>query len=285
MKTIPKYLFFSIVFVFFSACTEKIDIQLNEGENNRLVVEGGITDEYKIHSIKLTRSADYFYNQLPKAELQAQVRILSDNDTLFFIDGNNDGIYDSERFFAGIPEKNYTLKILLTDGSEYEATTTMKSILPIDSIRCEYAYEFDFEKNDFAYIYKVFLYAQEPPTYGDYYLWDLYIDDEPQTDTLKLKVFTDDMNVNGNYIYNFELFRIKPEKLKNDSATIKVSMQTISKAQYDFILSLLLETVFKGGPFDGPPANVTTNLSNGALGFFYANAITYTQTIVNKPYK
>ena len=54
--------------IFGTACTEKIDIDLNEGENNRLVVEGYISTDTMQHSVRLTRSTSYFYNQLATPE-------------------------------------------------------------------------------------------------------------------------------------------------------------------------------------------------------------------------
>jgi hypothetical protein len=158
----------------------------------------------------------------------------------------------------------------------------MNDALTLDSIRYEYAYEFDYEQKKFDYVYKLFLFAQEPATTGDFYLWDLYIDNQIQTDTLYKKLLTDDKNVNGNYIFNFEIFRLKKEQVIESQVNAKVSMQAISKAQYDFMLSVLFETVMKGSPFDGPPANIPTNLSNGALGFFYANPIIYVETTILK---
>ena len=102
------------------------------------------------------------------------------------------------------------------------------------------------------------------------------------TKYIKNKVLADDANINGNYIYDAELFRIEQEKITKDETTIKISMQAISKQQYDYNLAVLLETVYKGGPFDGPSANVPSNISNGALGFFSANSVTYVETTVFK---
>ena len=50
-------------------------------------------------------------------------------------------------------------------------------------------------------------------------------------------------------------------------------MYGISKEQYEHNTALMLETDWGGGPFSGPPANVPSNISNGALGFFSANAV------------
>ena len=67
---------------FATACTEGIDIDLNEGENNRLVVAGEITNEPGPYSVRLTRSTSYFYNQPAPAELGAKVTISDGVQTL-----------------------------------------------------------------------------------------------------------------------------------------------------------------------------------------------------------
>lgn len=64
------------------ACTESLDIDLNEGENNRLVVAGEITNEPGPYSVRLTRSTSYFYNQPAPAELGATVTISDGEQTL-----------------------------------------------------------------------------------------------------------------------------------------------------------------------------------------------------------
>jgi len=268
--------YFTILLILlFSACTERIDINLNTGENNRLVVEGGITNEKKIHRIKLTRSANYFANVEAPKELGAIVTISNDEQVFALTDDNNDGIYETASDTAGIPNKDYTLNIKLSNGSTYTANCFMKSVLPMDSITYMYERDFDPEVGRFDSVYKILIYAFEPEPIGDYYLWDLFLNDVAYTDTLSDKVFQDDGLINGNYITAAEFFRLSSSEIENDTVNVRVVMQSISKAQYNFILSVLLETVFKGSPFDGPPANVPTNISNGALGFFYANSTTY----------
>ena len=66
-----------------TACTEKMDIDLNEGENNRLVVEGYISTDTMQHSVRLTRSTSYFYNQPAAPEEGATVTISDSEGNIF----------------------------------------------------------------------------------------------------------------------------------------------------------------------------------------------------------
>ena len=47
-----------------------------------------------------------------------------------------------------------------------------------------------------------------------------------------------------------------------------------------YIYQLLTETVWNMGPLDGPPANPTGNINNGAMGFFLAYSIENITAIV-----
>lgn len=276
MKNITYIIF--VLFIFLSSCTEKIDFNLNSGANNRLVVDGSISDELKIHSVKLTRSINYFYNETAPAELDAKVTI-SDGENIFLLnDSDKNGIYTTDTV-AGIPGKTYTLDIKLKTGEEYSAQSYMKPVGTMDSLRYSYENETDFTGQE-LWFYTIYLYAAESPIPGDYYLWDLYIDNVIDTDTLKEKVFVDDVNVNGNYIFEWNMFKIEEEKIAKDTTEIEVKMLSIQKQQYDYNLSLLLETVYKGSPFDGPPANVPTNISNNGMGFFSANAVNTSKIII-----
>ncbi len=50
-------------------------------------------------------------------------------------------------------------------------------------------------------------------------------------------------------------------------------MYSISKAYYEFLSALMVETIWRGSPWDGPPANIPGNVSNGGNGFFRASDV------------
>jgi hypothetical protein len=268
-KLIYISLFFSILAY---SCTEVINLDLKNGENNRLVVEGSITNEYKIHEIKLSRSADYYFNQPALPELGASVSI-NDGDTIMsMVDTENKGIYKTEKSCAGKIDHAYTLNIITENGEQYSATDTIRPVSQMDSIKYEYGKsENPFDKK---YYYNINIFAQENPEPGNYYQWELFIDDQNATDTVSLKVFVSDDLVNGAYISNWTVYSFPDYKIKNDTSDIRLQMLSISKEKYYFYTAILLETSYSGGPFSGPAANIPTNISNGALGFFSASAVT-----------
>ena len=123
---------------------------------------------------------------------------------------------------------------------------------------------------------------QEPPTAGDYYQWELYIDGIHESDTLRKKSFVSDEFINGSYVANAPIYQIDESKIVNDTSVIKLQMLSISKEEYDFKIAVLLETDFSGAGFSGPPANIPSNVSNGAIGFFSASAVTEDSLLIFK---
>jgi len=61
-----------------------------------------------------------------------------------------------------------------------------------------------------------------------------------------------------------------------------VEQWNIGMEAWDVFWAVFNETEFNGGLFDAPPANVPTNVSNGAIGYFGAAAVTEIEAIVEE---
>ena len=57
-------------------------------------------------------------------------------------------------------------------------------------------------------------------------------------------------------------------------------MLSISKEAYDYFEAIMLETEYRGGPFDTPPADVPDNISGDAKGFFIASSVARAYMII-----
>jgi hypothetical protein len=262
------------------SCTEKYDVSLVDGNTNRLVVEGSITSEYKVHQVILSRTGSYFLNESTKRETGAQLSITDGDTVINLIDKENKGIYITDKEVAGKPGKTHTLNIRLKNGEIYSASEYMKPIMPFDSIKYEYAKsEIPF---DDSYNYNINIFAQEPSTKGDYYQWELFLDDKHISDTIRTKSFVNDEIVNGSYIGDWTVYQIPDYKIESDTVIVRLQMLSISKAKFDYYNAILLETDWSGSGFSGPPANVPTNISNGALGFFSVSAVSESKTLLFK---
>ncbi len=250
------------------SCTEKIDIDL-DSTYERIVVEGYLTDENKPHQVKITKSADYFSNK-PAGPITGATVSINDGNTNFNLTETNPGIYETDTM-SGVPGKNYTLSIDI-NGNNYTASEYMHICPPIDSIGLK-KYRLDSE-----YI-AVLIYAQEPGNETNHYAWLAYKNDTLVTDTLREVFFSDDIFIDGSYINGVDVQYV--EVGYGDIITLE--MLSITKEYYDYMLKVMLETDWNGGPFDGPPANFYGNISNEALGYFAVYSIERKTAIVSEP--
>lgn len=272
-----SYFFLCLCFIFVS-CTKVINFELPEDKNNFLVVEGTITSEKKQHKIILSRTTSY-YDPQPKLGVTGADVSVSDGSNTYIFHDMNDGTYLSDTI-SFTPLRTYTLNIKLKSGESYTAQEYMDKVASIDSISYK-------KTNDPFHpsrkVYELYLWAQEDPEQGDYYLWNFYVNYEWINNDLNELSFTHDEFINGSYINGLKIYDLDTTLIINDSNYVKVDMLSISKGYYNFIIAAMLETDWRGGPFDGPPANVPTNLSNGAIGYFSASDVSsYTFWITKK---
>ena len=268
-----KRLFFItfLLILISNSCSEIIEMDLNVEGNNRLVVEASITTEQKSQIVKLSRSNEYFSDQVATKETGAIVSIKDENNIFVLTDNNNDGTYITDANVKGVAGNMYRLDIELENGEKYFAEDFLKPISPMDSLKYEY------KKSDrpFSekYFYYIYLYTQEPGETEDYYQWELFIDGVHDSDTLRDKTFVSDEMVNGVYISDWPVYEISEEKIVADASIVKIQMLSISKEAYNFKIALMMETDYSASGLNGPPANIPSNVSNGALGFFSASDV------------
>lgn len=256
-----------------SSCTERIELELNEDENVRLVVEGWISNQQQKHLVKLTKTTSYFQNETPPKATGAVVSI-SDGTNVYPLSEEEPGMYYTDSWVAGEFGKTYTLNIQYEDET-YTASSFLDTVPQIDSLAAEYQ-EFPDEPEE--NYYELLLWTQELPGQGDHYMWRIFKNGELQTDTLFEVTFVEDDFVDGNYIpgWNFDYVDAVP----GDS--IRVEQMAINSEANDIFIAIMLETFWRGGPFDTPPANVPSNISNGALGYFGATGVAEATILIDE---
>lgn len=265
-----QIIFIAIVIVMAAACTEPLDVDYEGKSTNSLIVDGSITNDTAAHQVILSRTMDYTSNELVY-ETDAVVTI-SDGEKEFQLSEKEPGMYYTESTVFGEIGKTYILNIETLDGKTYEAVSKMEPISTIDSITFKKEYV-DFLETDF---YKVYFFGQESPELGQYYYWDLYINDSLMNDTISETRFEEDAWVNGVYLSDFDIYWMTDEEIKGNADTLEVElvMYSMPKEYYMYLFELMSETDWRGSPWDATPANVSTNISNGGLGFFVARAKT-----------
>jgi len=249
-----------------SSCTEPIELDLNSDNNIRLVVDGFVTTDTTAHVVDLSLTKDYFGTGVPAKAEGAVVSITNGTNVLNLTEVEPGKYYTPNDYF-GLEGESYTLDIDY-DGQSYSATTSLPTLTPLDSIAVlDYEEELgpgQEEENEFPDNYSVVPFFQEPSTEGNFYIFKMLINGEYFTETLIDWLFTGDEIVNGSYIRDAEFFSFYAEP--GDEITFE--MFSITKSDFENLNAILLETEFRGGLFDGAPANVPSNVSGGAVGQF-----------------
>jgi hypothetical protein len=269
-----KALCFLLLIVSFS-CQEEANIPLKNPDYNFIVVEGRITDEMKRHTIRLTQSAPYFYNDTTPAITNAEVYIIEEGSGTridLTLDNQKMGYYMTDPVSGSIGE-TYTLNIEY-NYETYTASSYLDSVLVLDSMKYEYEFVAYAEQG----FYKIKVSGFEPPPMGDYYMFKLYVNDSLFNDELIRTAYTDDQLFDNTYLNDIDVFWLPQEEIITDTNHVVLEMLSISKEEFYFIEAFIPETYYNGSIFDGPPANIPTNIACtecdiDGLGFFGASSV------------
>jgi len=254
----------SLMLVIAISCTENIDIKLDSADY-RLVVDGKLSTDTSTQTIQLSTSSSYFLNEKPPVVSDALVKISDETltETYLIESPVGSGIYESPADFYGLKGMTYTLSIRLKEpiGGElnYDAVATMpETKLAIDSIALIYQPVWDF--------YLINLYATDPPT-TDFYKLDALRNGHILTDTAYRSNVIDDRFFNGNNTNGLSVLLLRPDEvLPGDTITLILS--SITKEYFNFFMELQSEAGQSTPLFSGPPANISSNIQPGGLGFF-----------------
>lgn len=271
------YLSFALVLISLASCTERIDLDLNDQDGRRLVVEGWFTNEEKQHEVNLTWTTSYFANEAaPRVE--GALLNITDGDNNWELSETAPGVYLTP-IVAGVPNTTYTINIEV-EGEEYTASSFLREVAPVDSLHVRVLdpfEEFGFPGDSY---YSVRIWTQELPGTGDRYMWQTYVNNESVRDTLRELTFVDDEAYDGVYVEDIEVDYLDIETEATIGDTVLIEQYNIGEEAYDIFIGIMNETQWNGGLFDAPPANVETNLSNGALGYWGAAGVSTKSTII-----
>ena len=263
-------------------CTERIEVDI-DSTYTRLVVEGYITTDTMAHSVKLSLSGDYFANKPADRISDAIVRIDDGEQTIELAESDSEpGLYLTDPDFHGIPGKTYTLLISQLDidadgvNEEYTAESILHPVARMDSIGL------DLMESPHFKIYQVLVYAWDPPE-TNYYAFRVYKNNTLLTDTLSELIVQSDEFFNGSYTYGIPSQFLDQEEegeilLPGDTVTFELN--GITEEYYQYVIEAQSEVFYKTPMFSGPPANIMSNISNGALGFFAAYSIERSSVIL-----
>ncbi len=261
-----RYVGLLIIYSFASSCSEDINFDLND-ENTKIVIDAFFTTEQKEHIIKVNKTTSYYARSGAGTGVSGARVEVTDGAQTFVFNETEPGIYKSGAGVKGENNKTYTVTVAF-DGQVYTASSYIHPLNHADTIVAIQLFDTIPILNEVDSGYSLYIAVQEPPEPGNFYLWKYYINDKLETDTVREFAFTDDGFVNGTYVIA-PIYIIKHQKVRSGDI-IRLETYSINKEYNDFLFTILLQTDFRGGIFDGPAANVKGNFSNGALGFFMA---------------
>ena len=250
-----------------SACTEKIDLDLNKGENRRLVVDAFIDDRPATDTVALTLSTNYFSEEPIPPATGASVWLTFEGNDIFFREIDSlPGYYISPEGFIGQPGR-YRLNIS-HEGKQYFAEETLLPVNPIDSLVQKKEDKPNDEGED---LWQIFITFRDPAGQRNFYLFRERVNGEYDYENLfEFGATFRDVIIDGQFAEQipYGTFALQP------GDTLTVEMMSISETVYNILNAMVSESEFRGGFFDPPPANVPSNIQGDpAVGLFIASAV------------
>jgi hypothetical protein len=270
----PKLLTYLLLFLLFVSCERQTDWNLQTADNDFIVVDGMVTNELKVQTLTIMKPASTLNGQ-PEPVNGATVLVSSNLLAhTFHEDTLHPGTYLSDKAFTGIRNETYSLSI--TSGNRNYSSKAVLAA-PVDFKFIEY--ERDSGDNQYRFSKVPFPYNPFLSAMFQIELdWSIAPGYENQNpDSCRAKVFyytlpTLDVS---------ELFAPTMEKITFPQGTVITERRySLTDEHAAFLRALLLETTWYGGYFNTASANVPTNLSAGAIGFFGACGVVEKQKIV-----
>jgi hypothetical protein len=250
------------------SCVKETDWPLKSQPTDLIVVDGIITDTMGSQLIRLTHTAGLL-NEPPQPVSGANV-IITNEDSAYTLTEQpaNSGLYYTKSSFIAQTGKHYTLLIAL-NNKLFSAKASMIPGTFFSALK--------YSRDDGDDLYHIDSVAKAFNT-ADTAMWEILLDwsqvpgyenaDPAKTKARLLYYTLPTLDVS-------QIFAPPVENIKFPAGTIILERRySLTPEHAAFLRTLLLETNWKGGLFSSEPANVLTNLSQGAAGFFGACSIT-----------
>lgn len=280
------YHILTIVLLFLTACEDVIEVKLYEEDLNLYAVEAKITTNDEPYV--------YVYKGIPVDNdggfvgVSGAVVTVSDNqepkNSVILVESSDENGYYEVPFeldYYGMAGREYTLTIELPDVT-LSATEFLAPVEPIDSIQVRPSLRGD---NRFL---GVFTFGFETPGLGDYYKWDVYINNSLLKSAEYIVVASDEF-VDGNYIQSLEIFTDFHNPAETDERMlqfmdeVQVKQTSISEFAYNYYFQMFNQSQ-TGFLFSVPPANIKGNIHSSegkeVLGLFTAHDVSASNIVV-----
>jgi hypothetical protein len=281
--------FLAVSFLFttiFTSCEDVIEVKLSNEDLNLYGVEASITTKdqptvFLYRTLKVDQ--DMTYPGISGAEVVISDNATPSNQITLTESTERKGFYQvpENSYYLGVAGREYTLTIK-TSGNTLVAKDLLSKVEPIDSIQVVPS-----QRGEKRFL-GIFTYGQETPGLGNFYKWDIYLNDSLIYNADRLAIASDEF-VDGNYISKLEIFTDfhdpnKPEDRKiNLNDTITVKQTSISEFAYNFYFQMINQSS-TGSLFSVPAANIKSNFTSSdgkpVLGIFTARDVSVSNKVV-----
>ncbi len=288
-----KTIYHKITIVFLLAltlfsCEDVVQVDIDPEDIDLVSVEAYLTtDSLNNVWVKLQKSLPIDNSEKNPGISNAVVELSDDAatpNTVVLAESEEAGIYllPEHTPFKAVPGRTYYLNISTPEGVSISGEDYLQSVEPLDSVKVHLS---DFGDDEYLAVY---ISTQETIGPGHFYKWDIFVNGQLIYEGDRM-IFASDELVDGNYIYDFEIFTDwyedgeEEEKKLHLGDTVQVIQNSISREVYNFYLAMQNQA-FAGGPFSVPPANVPGNLISNdgkkVLGLFTARDVTIGNSVV-----
>lgn len=256
MKRITYIALAAILSISAVSCTKVIDVKLDNTEP-AVVIEGSITDVPGPHTITVTQTTNVDKNNNFPPVTGATVTLTDNSSVDEVLTEVSPGVYQTSAL-AGVPGKTYTLTVTV-NGKTYAASSTMPQKVPFDSLGLK-----ELQTPGGKELFPV-VYYTDPKGIGNSYRAVEYINGE-KVDEMFIE--TDEF-IDGK-TREAVLFTRGDEYDLHSNDLVEVEVLCIDKNVYKYFEEL---SEVSGSSDIAAPANPSSNISNGALGYFSAHTI------------
>lgn len=248
----------AVAVIALTACTKEIDLDL-KNESNKVVIEASINEGAGPHTVRVTRSVDFAAaNDFPGIT-DAIVSLSDDQGNNELLTANGAGNYVASSI-VGEQQRKYRLSVQV-DGTTYTADCAMSVAVTLDTLLVDSFPGFGVYTRAIVPVY------HDPAGQANHYRFIVRVNGE-KLDGINVE---DDRFTDGSYVLQ-PLF-VDGLELKSGDM-VEVTMQSIAPTVYDYFFSMMQNTTNAA-----TPADPTSNISGGALGYFSVHTSS-TRTVV-----
>ena len=259
-----------------AACVKQTEWNMPGVDPNLIAVDGILTSERKAQAIVINHPVSALNDPALPVSGATVLIFTADSNWTLTEDPAGSGKYKTPSSFMALLNKTYTLNIY-SGGSVYSAKASMIPGTTFAQLICiqndkDTLYHIDYVASAFSSI--------QPA------MWEILLDwtkvpgyEHADTNKCKARMLfytlpTLDVS---------EVFAPVVEQVSFPRGTnITQRRYSLAPAHAEFVREMLLETSWQGGLFPTAAANVSTNLSSGALGFFGVCSVNELSVIVGK---